>query len=415
MQKRNRKVIGILCVITLIYFVHIVQAQEDEYWVWGGPDEDHGLYIYESEGYIYSYHRVFTETDSPDYRLKWDSDGALILNISSNHSINDITGYNGYLYTCGGFWDDDTPSGERKLSKWDSNWTLIWNKTWNPDSGWKNNAFRDIWTDGSNIITTGVIEHWDSDDYNWIIVKWDMEGNQIWSGDWGTYREDDPYSVWSDGDDVYVCGDYNSWRNSALLKLNATGTLNWVHDLNDHNLQSVWGDDEGNVYTCGEDDGDVLFGDKRLVLIKWSSDGEIIWHEYWGKRNYRDVGSIVVGSDSNLFTIGKRFHEKTEEMDIVVLKWDFEGKVITEKYLSYSDRDWVQDAWLSDDYLYLNGYSYNETEYPNEYQGSDCFIIKISVDFESDKIPGYSVFTILGILVIGVCILLVKITKRQKY
>lgn len=60
------------------------------------------------------------------------------------------------------------------------------------------------------------------------------------------------------------------------------------------------------------------------------------------------------------------------------------------------------------------GYSYNETEYPEEYQGSDCFIIKIPVDFVSDKIPGYSIIAILGILVVGVCILRVHIIHIDK-
>ena len=122
-----------------------------------------------------------------------------------------------------------------------------------------------------------------------------------------------------------------------------------------------------------------------------------------------------------MFTIGNRFHEATEEMEVVILKWDYDGKVIAEKYLSYSDRDAVQDAWLSDDYLYLSGYSYNETDSPYDYQESDCFIIKISIDFISDKIPGYSIFLMVGVSFIGICVLSGKLLKipvmntRQNY
>ncbi|MHA1112701.1 MAG: hypothetical protein ACTSRE_16545 [Promethearchaeota archaeon] len=403
MKKRTKYTFGVLCAFTFFLCIGLRSyTQGDEYWTWDDTNDHRGQYIAGDDEYIYSISRRYST--GMNHFLKWDMNGTLQYNVSLPYGALEFVIFEDHLYSC------------NPLRKWDTNWTAIWNRTWDLYD-W--DIITDINTDGNYLYASGKVGNgiWNED---MILFQCDMDGNMIWNWTGGSEdRDEEIYATWIQGNDVYAIGDSQNTSTSSyggvFMKWDTTGVLQYSNIYNDRgsdtDLLDIWGDGT-NLFTCGYSGKDPGSHDNYGILIKWAENGDVIWEETWGKAEYEHRCNHIIGDSDFVYTIGERISDKTSNKEIVIRRWDHEGNVIAEKFLSFSERDWVLDVWASNDSLFLTGTSYNwEDEYPYNIEHTEAYILKFPKDFDSDSkfIPGYSTFVILAVLGSGIFVIIRKI------
>ncbi len=97
-------------------------------------------------------------------------------------SMVDWWGNETVIYSVGNY-----DNGTAILVKWTRSGEIIWRRTWGIGESWA------LWCNGTHIFTVSN-----------ILVKWDGEGNQIWSKG----LSDDIYDLWADNTSIYGIGSY---------------------------------------------------------------------------------------------------------------------------------------------------------------------------------------------------------------
>jgi hypothetical protein len=420
MKKTLFSKLGFAFITISLLFLFPVSAQENDYWKWGMEftSEQSGQ-IWGYNNTLYHYSRSWG-SNTPISLLKWDLDGGLLLNKSSSFNYSagapaywDMTGYQDSLYTCGNV-HNDTSGTNGWIAKWDNNWTQIWNRTWITNDS---DLFTRICADENGVSVCGYNKSFDTSEgwsKDWIVVKYDTEGNQLWNTSWGTENElSEPAAIWLDGSDVFVIGEsyFPGKTFQVLVKYGSDGTHLWdsVPEegvIKSSEMYDIWGD-ENFIYTCGEDNGQ-----EETVLVKWTPDGNIVWQKSYTYRRDKVRCRRVIGDETNIFTVGDRYKEDHNgENEISVLRWIFEGELEAETYFSITEKTQVNDIWASEDYIFVAGYCYMNMS-DLGLGDTDAFIAKIPKNFALEKIPGYSIIMILGIMSIGVSLIVLKTQKK---
>lgn len=109
--------------------------------------------------------------------------------------------------------------------KYDLNGNELWNKTWGgamTDTAWS------IAVMGSNIYVGGYTDTYDTGGLNdTVIVKYDLNGNEIWNKTWGGYGNEGAFSIAVTSSNIYATGTTNSsgagMYDAYVLKCNLDG------------------------------------------------------------------------------------------------------------------------------------------------------------------------------------------------
>ncbi|MHA1372270.1 MAG: hypothetical protein ACTSRA_21435, partial [Promethearchaeota archaeon] len=103
-----------------------------------------------------------------------------------------------------------------------------WNRTW---GGSDSDYGESVWGDGSYLYTCGYTYSFGAGDNDLLLVKWDTNGNQVWSRTWGGSSNDVGGSVWGDGSYLYTCGRTESFGAGSwdllLVKWDTNGNQVW--------------------------------------------------------------------------------------------------------------------------------------------------------------------------------------------
>jgi PKD repeat protein len=121
-------------------------------------------------------------------------------------------------------------------------------------------------------------------------------------------------------------------------------------------LQGTWVDSSGNVYTTGHTD---LSGTSDVVLVKWSSAGNVIWNRTFNNGLY-ELGYGVWGNDAGLvFTCGST-SSPTNGSDFQLITWDATtGNPLRNLTHSVVDIQLANSVWGDGKgWVYLTGYNY---------------------------------------------------------
>jgi len=258
----------------------------DEIWakIWTGRNFDFVFSIVESKGFIYLTGATSTSTrfcDFDVFLLKYDAEGNKIWERTwtGGKDIEDW-GFSVITYTTEGkeyiyvaaVSDpiDENDDGDIILLKYDTNGEIQWQKTYNMD----------LWDIPTSIAihanylyvtgVTGVVHQI----YNVFLLKYDLDGNQVWSEPkiWGEYDENIPHRIIIDDNYIFVSGmvgiDYSIGIIPILLllKYDLNGELvfakTWQSHSEGHGIESY----NGYLYISGNSQSKVL-------LLKCNYDG----------------------------------------------------------------------------------------------------------------------------------------------
>ncbi len=206
--------------------------------------------------------------------------------------------------------------------------------------------------DSSGVYVVGETQHsLDEGGLDAFIRKYNTDGDEIWTTQFGTSEQDNAFAVSTDSSGVYVvgitAGEFEGETNEGgfdifIRKYNTDGDEIWTtqfgtsDDSNDE-ARGVSADSSG-VYvaglTTGTFPGQDSPGGDDIFVRKYNTDGDEIWTTQFGTSEFDFVGSLAGGGisadSSGIYVAGQTsgtFPGQTSEGDLDA----FLAKLVDEK------------------------------------------------------------------------------------
>ncbi|MFX1242383.1 MAG: hypothetical protein ACFFA7_14130 [Promethearchaeota archaeon] len=313
---------------------------------------------------------IFTRLKIAQENVVWNRTWDNLYDIGNGIWGNEIC-----LYTCGSTETAVEPNDrDLLLIKWDINGNQLWNRTWGGSSLETGLA---ICGNGDYIYTCGVTSSYAIGAYDMLLIKWDSNGNQLWNRTWGDVGNDYARAIWSDGINIYICGDseYSSVNGTnsdlTVLKWDSEGNKIWNTTWGGYNNEQgsfIWGD-EVNLYVGGftqrHVDGDEFDTDSLILKLKggvmegfptvdwWSTLGHMADHD----EMFYDIWS----AGDHLYTVGVTNVISMGGFQLLLVKWDIMGNQLWNRTMGGEGNDYARAIWGDWPFLYTCGYSDSDT------------------------------------------------------
>lgn len=251
------------------------------------------------------------KTSSTSYCLEWED---IWGGSSAEYGRGGIAiDNNGSIYITGDTYSFGSGGYDIYIIKYDTNGNKIWTRFWGTST---HETAHDIALDSSgDIYVTG---HIGESGYSMLLLKYDSNGNYQWHSIWGQATWDEGYGVIVDEfGNIYVTG--RTMDDFVLWKFDSLGSLIWSK-INT-NLQSglvISKDESGFIYTSGTDGNNVY-------LSKYYPNGTIIWNRCWGGEDTEWVHDIAVDNSSNIYLAGGTYSYGAGEIDTYIIKYNCTG------------------------------------------------------------------------------------------
>jgi hypothetical protein len=297
---------------------------------------------------------------------------------------------NGNIYIAGSTGSFGAGLDDVLLLKYDTSGNLLWQKTWGGSNGdWGGAVAADT---SGNVYVAGSTLSFTAGWRDALILKFDAAGTLIWNRTWGGSSWDVAYDISVDNSgNIYVAAEtYSYGAAAAVLKFNSNGDFlwcrTWAGPATYDAAYSIELDNNGNIYLAGT--GWFYPEDARkILLLKFDSYGNLLWTRYWSV-SYRDEGSSksIVDSNGNIYLGGGTLFG-AGDYDALVLKFDSNGNLIWSKAWGGSGFEWTRGLSLGCD-----GSIYAVGETRSFGTGWDVFLLKYddSGNLLSQKIWGES-------------------------
>lgn len=258
-----------------------------------------------------------------------------------------------------------------------------------------------------------------------ILIKYDSEGNIIWTKEYSEYASSGAYTVVErmNGDLVFTCKDDENgkiigtdqtgnyqWKKtfsnrfcyglsttdenglilsgsfdvdgpytkSWLTKLNSEINYEWLKTFGGENTRSGIYDmiptQDGGYIACGTwfNSSVILYG--HIFIIKVNIDGNLQWEQMIpGQNSEDDLRGLAITAREDGYIICGNYQEMTAYDDIFLLKIDLDGDTTWSKRIggSYADKS-TDIISTSDGGFLVSGYTYNNT-----FGGTDAYLLKM--------------------------------------
>lgn len=335
--------------------------------------------VWNDETAIYVVGESINSSDSYDINLvliKYDLDFNEIWikeygELSNYETGNALWGNGNFIYTFG-----EKQGPDRRLDflliKWDSDGNLIWSKTWGYSHDEQANG---IWGDNDSIYTCGGSYYTHPSGgavylmYGLVLIKWDFDGNIIWEERWEDINSN-LFAIHGNSDSIFVVGFSLRTRVPFLFKWSKNGVLIWdrqVPEADRYGLRSVKCNGS-DIFICGyrEDEDEP---NRKLYLSKWDTDGNKIWEQFWDDNDEQTnfEGSDIIINNSNIFTVGNYYdHDDSPEKKSFLALWDINGSNVWYKVGDAHYPETINSFCLINDNFYCVGYNYDYDRYNYE-------------------------------------------------
>jgi hypothetical protein len=376
---------------------------------------------------------------------KYDSDGNQLwsrqFGTTGTESVRDMASDGSNIYAVGntsGELDNNTSQGgnDPYLAKYDSDGNQVWIKqfgtsTYEQAASVSTDTSGNIYVGGhtigglagsnqnvgQNLDINSAAGYPSTDSY---VAKFDSNGNQLWSKQFGTVLLDDQWGVTTDKDgNVFAGGntkgdfggknagsaaEYDGW----LIKLDKDGNQQWVRQFGSPDYDFLWDmktDSMGNVYATGWTLGDLGGGNAGSYdawLTKYDSNGNQLWIKQFGTAGDDQPVSngLEVDSNDNIFLTGitdsNLAGANAGSYDTWVAKYDDDGNQLWSQQFGTPEYDAASTVTADNDgSLYVSGITEGSLGGINA--GSyDSWVVKLDADggaiqdFTGNNSPYYS-------------------------
>jgi len=251
---------------------------------------------------------------------KYNSSGTKIwskiyrsMNNSSDYAVSIARDSLGGIYIAG-YSKGITSSNDFLLVKYNDQGDTIWSRRYNGTGNGDDKPIKVAVDRNNNIVIAGnAVEA--SQGINTVLIKYDINGNQIWIKKFnGTTNQDDRINdfCFDKNNFIYIASTNNctaSYGNGyySVVKFNAAGDTLWSRSILSYsygNANSVLVDETLNVYVTG---GQRLAYDTNAVLtIKYNSNGTELWRATYCQNSlHTDYGyRLAFDETGNLYVAG---------------------------------------------------------------------------------------------------------------
>ena len=331
------------------------------------------------------------EGDNKGEDIAVDSLGNVyVVGVTSSLIISNETNENIINSSSHFFYNDSTSSliGDRDLLllKFDSRGNLLWSKRRGNNDydfglGVDTDSVGNVYVVGGTTVLGGSTFLW--------LMKYDSDGKLLWEKTENRSSYDLGYdvAVAEDGS-VYVVGSTGKPGSEDLwlLKYDFDGKKLWDGsagvDGNDYGMAVSIGP-EGYIYVSGITNA---HGSEDLWLLKFDSEGNLIWDIVEGGEGFDQGRDIAIAPNGDLYVVGPT-SKLREYDDLWLLKYNSEGELIWERVFGEELSENGFGVTVAEDgSVYVVGHHveyfgfYNGVDYSNQYLTSDMLLLKYDSD-----------------------------------
>jgi hypothetical protein len=233
--------------------------------------------------------------------------------------------YNSEIYIVGVTESYGYGNADVCLLKYDLSGTLLWNKTWGISA---NESAWSVYVDSPGVYIVGDTNNISPDNYDILLLKYDLSGNYQWNRTWNLRDDDRGESIIVDTDGIYVAGHCSSpsGQSSVLLKYDLSGNYLWNKTWGGYYIAQGYSINKlgSNIYVCGQTSKYTPYKNDEGFVLKYDSSGTLLWEKAWGGPKNESFYSIVaVGS--NLYIGGRTSSYGNGSWDALFMKTDLNG------------------------------------------------------------------------------------------
>ena len=237
-----------------------------------------------------------------------------------------------------GFVEEEGTGKDICVLKYDSSGKIVWKYLYNNQNAGNDDVPAQIALDNEgNVLIVGSSDQvpGPKTNFNFVTIKIDITGNQIWFKSFDSSGEFDDLAIGlavNSKNDVFVIGntDNGSDIDIAAIKYTSTGSLAWMKAFNKgkNDRANSLCIDKGYVYVVGSSENG---NDLDYTVLKYSFAGAEIW------QNGRSFNGVAKGNDEaiaaysdnsgNLYVVGASDQDASsaENMDFCVIKYNING------------------------------------------------------------------------------------------
>ncbi|MBX3244177.1 MAG: SBBP repeat-containing protein [Acidobacteria bacterium] len=324
----------------------------------------------------------------------------------------------GNIYVVGdtvGTFPGQTSSGgtDAFVRKYDAEGNVLWTRQLGTDS---TDRARGVAVDASgNVYVAGQTggsftgqTNAGSDDI--YVRKYDTDGNEIWTRQFGTTSFDWASSIAVDTTgNIYMTGDVGGtlpdhsslgFQDSFVRKYSADGSVLWTRQFGTNgndNTRGIAVDQSGNSYVAGYTNGSfpgfTRVGLEDAFIRKYDADGAEVWTRQFGTASADMARSVAVDTAGNSYVVGDTNGTLPEQtrvgsVDSFIRKYNPEGNFVWTRQFGTTDID--ETHGIAVDIL---GNSYVAGAVPRALPGQtglggyDAFAVKYSNDLPTTPTP----------------------------
>ena len=240
-----------------------------------------------------------------------------------------------------------------------------WVKYWS-SSGDHDRCFGSYMDSDDNIYLTGY-QNFGGGDLRLVLVKYDKDGNLLFTSNWGTSGNDQHtgYDVVLDSlGNIYCAGiwrkDPDDWNEDFILvKFDSSGNHLWTRQWGGGGKEKCYAiacDSQDNLYLTGS----TTAYEGEVVTLKYDSSGNLIWERFWGGTYHESGFALTIDSSDNIY-VGGYTYTTDASNDMVVIKYDSDGNELLNFTWGTPQVDWGYAVEFdSENNFYLAGRADNK-------------------------------------------------------
>lgn len=229
-----------------------------------------------------------------------------------------------------------------------------------------------------------------------FLRKYDSDGNEIWTRQFGTPAVDAALAVSADTSGIYIVGvtegtlpgqASSGGFDAFIRKYDADGNEVWTRQFGTAVFDQAVGvtGDSSAVYVTGLTNaglsGQTYFGSTDAFVRKYDADGNELWTQQFGTA----VVDMAVGGSADAsgiyvtgITNGSLLHPSAGDFDAFVRKYDLDGNEVWTHQFGSTDSDGATGIIAETSGVYVGGFTEGTLPGQRSVGDLDAFLVKIA-------------------------------------